>query len=98
MAQGTSDAGSAFSAATSAAGSAISGAGSVFTSLTCECNTRDHCLDGPDGDLLAIGGSAVTVVTSAGGAAITLASSGAGKVTSFAGSQYTVATAAAASA
>ena len=47
---------------------------------------------------LAIGGSLATVVTSEGGQAITLATSGAGKVTSFAGSEYTVATAAVASA
>ena len=37
-------------------------------------------------------------MTSVGGQAITLAGSGAGRVTSFAGSQYTVATAALASA
>jgi hypothetical protein len=47
---------------------------------------------------VAVGGQAVTVVTSVGGQAITLATSGAGVVTSFAGSEYTIATAAAASA
>jgi len=43
-------------------------------------------------DIIAIGGSAYTVITSAGGQAITLAGSGAGVVTTFAGSVYTVAT------
>lgn len=47
---------------------------------------------------LAIGGKALTIVTSEGGDAITLATSGAGVVTSKFGSIYTVATAAAASA
>jgi len=45
--------------------------------------------------LLAVGGVALTVVTSVGGEAITLATSGAGVVTSKFGSAYTVATAAA---
>ncbi len=42
----------------------------------------------------AIGGHAATIITSAGGEAITLATDGFGEVTSFAGSVYTVATAA----
>ncbi len=46
---------------------------------------------------VAAGGHAVTVITSAGGEAITLATDGAGKLTSFAGSQYSIATADAAS-
>ncbi len=53
-----------------------------------------------NGDLTvaaAAGGHAVTVITSAGGQAITLATDGAGKLTSFAGSQYSIATADAAS-
>jgi len=48
--------------------------------------------------ILAIGGHAVTVVSSKGGDVITLATSGAGVATSKFGSVYTVATAAVASA
>jgi len=47
--------------------------------------------------LLAVGGHAVTVVTSVGGEALTLAESGAGVATSVFGSVYTVATSAAGS-
>ena len=47
---------------------------------------------------LAFGGHVYTEITSAGGAVITLAESGAGVVTTFAGSVYTVAASAAASA
>jgi len=49
-------------------------------------------------NIIAIGGSIYTEITSAGGPAITLAGSGAGVVTTFAGSVYTVATSAAGSA
>lgn len=48
-------------------------------------------------DELAIAGSLATVITSKGGQAITLASGATGEVTSFAGSEYTIATAALAS-
>ncbi|KAI0299926.1 hypothetical protein BC826DRAFT_1102568 [Russula brevipes] len=92
--QVTSDAGSIFTDATSLGGE-------VATKVTCTSPPpfarRFH---EPFYDVLgviAIGGQVFTEITSAGGAAITLAGSGAGVVTTFAGSVYTVATAAAAS-
>ncbi|KAI0721357.1 hypothetical protein C8T65DRAFT_229806 [Cerioporus squamosus] len=79
----TSDAGSIFSQGTSGAASVFSDA----TSLAAGVATT----------VVSAGGHAVTIITSAGGQAITLATDGAGKLTSFAGSQYSIATADAAS-
>jgi len=80
----TSDAGSVVSVATSAAGSALSVATSEAGNVF--------------STVTSIGGSLATVITSKGGQAITLATGAGGKVTSFAGSQYTIATAALSSA
>jgi hypothetical protein len=72
--------------------------GQVATKVTCaSCR---HCSNSRPGidNVVAIGDSVFTEVTSVGGEAITLAGSGVGVVTTFAGSVYTVATGAAASA
>ncbi|TFK83061.1 hypothetical protein K466DRAFT_603195 [Polyporus arcularius HHB13444] len=79
----TSDAGSIFSQGTSVAGSIASDVTSIAAGVATT--------------VISAGGHAVTVITSAGGQAITLATDGAGKLTSFAGSQYSIATADAAS-
>lgn len=47
---------------------------------------------------VAVGGQAVTLITSEGGQVYTLAGSAGGQITSFAGKEYTIATAAFASA
>jgi hypothetical protein len=75
------------------------GAG-VFETVTCSFSAGVSEVNFDANDVIpsAIAGTAVTIITSEGGEAITLATSGAGKVTSFAGSEYTVATAAAESA
>lgn len=81
---------------TSVAGDATSAVAGVITTIapgiieevTCECIVNVIFRNSFP---VAVGGSLVTVVTSAGGDAITLAGSAGGKVTSFAGAQYTAA-------
>ncbi|THU83066.1 hypothetical protein K435DRAFT_871660 [Dendrothele bispora CBS 962.96] len=77
--------------AASVFGEVTSGAASVFEDLT-------SIAPGVLQSVTSIGDKAVTIITSEGGPAFTLAESGAGVATSFAGHEFTVATAAIASA